>query len=82
VVDLLAQRHGVRVDLRSEPDGASVVSIVVPASALEELPQATGLLVEAPELDEWLAPVLPLASPAAPRHRRDDATGGQTRRSG
>ncbi|MGA8247159.1 MAG: ATP-binding protein, partial [Nocardioides sp.] len=49
LVDLLAQRHGVRVDLRSEPNGASVVSIVVPASALVELPQATAMLVDAPD---------------------------------
>jgi hypothetical protein len=82
LIDLLAQRHGVRVDLRSEPNGASVVSIVVPASALVPLPQATGLLVEAPDLDEWRAPVLPLAQPVAPRHRRDEAVEDLARRSG
>ncbi len=82
LVDRLAQRHGVRVDLRSEPNGASVVSIVVPASALVELPQAAGLPVDTQDLDEWRAPVLPLAPPAAPRHRREDALEGLARRSG
>jgi hypothetical protein len=87
LVERLAQRHGVRVDLRSETNGASVVSIVLPASALVELPQATGLLVEAPGLDEWRAPVLPLAPPAAarpatPRHRREDGLEDLARRSG
>jgi hypothetical protein len=82
LVDLLAQRHGVRVDVRTEPDGASVDSIVVPASALVEPPQTTGLRGEAPDLDEWRAPVLPLAPPAAPRHRREDAVEGMARRSG
>lgn len=87
LVDQLAQRHGVRVDLSSDPSGASVVSIVLPASALVGLPQVSGLLVEAPDLDEWRAPVLPLAPPiavrpAAPRHRREDGLGDLARRSG
>jgi hypothetical protein len=91
LVHLLAQRHGVRLDLRDDPNGASVVSIVLPASALVEMEpqQATGFLVEAHDLDEWRAPVLPLAPSiaaqsklAAPRHRRDDGLEELARRSG
>jgi hypothetical protein len=89
LVDLLAQRHGVRVDLRKDPNGSSVVALLLPASALVELPQATCFMVEAPDLDEWRAPVLPLAPPAAaqstlasPRHRREDGLEELARRSG
>ena len=82
LVDRLAQRHGVRLDLRSEPNGASVVTIVVPASALVDVPQMTDLSVMDPDLDEWRAPVLPLPPPAAPRHRREDALEALARRSG
>ncbi len=82
LVDRLAQRHGVRVDLRSEANGASVATIVVPASALVDVPEATDPLVDAPDLEEWRAPVLPLPPPVAPRHRREDAPEGLARRSG
>lgn len=90
LVARLSERHGVRVDVRSEPHGASLVSIVLPASALVALPKATSLLVDAPDLDEWRAPVLPLTQSAAaqarqggaPRHRREDGPEGLARRSG
>jgi hypothetical protein len=73
VIERLAQRHDVRVDLRPGPHGGMVGSIVLPSATLVAVPEETG----APEVDDdsaW-ATVVTLAkadaTPPSPRHRRE-----------